>query len=360
MTVDDNNIIWLDLFSFLSYSKKAKLINLFRGKNIREEIVKSQEVKEILSDNDLNQMCLLTSDVYFSRQVEKFKSDGIEMITINDPRYPYLLKQIYDPPFCLYCKGNVDLLNSYCVGVVGSRKITEYGTIVTKEYVKAMCENNITIVSGLAAGVDSVAHKTALESGGNTIAVLAGGLYHIYPSFNSNLAKTITENNLILSENSPDTRPLAYFFPIRNRIIAGLSKAVLLTEAGKKSGALHTKNYAIDNNREVFAVPGRINSPMSEGTNAIIKELQGAITLSPADMLESLGFKKANKKEQNVQVDLTDQPILDFIKSEKKTFQQIADHLNMPANELNIKLMELEMEGLIEKLPNNSYISANL
>ena len=360
MTVDDNNIIWLDLFSFLSYTKKAKLINLFRGKNIREEIVKSQEVKEILSDNDLNQMCLLTSDVYFSRQVEKFKSDGIEMITINDPRYPYLLKQIYDPPFCLYCKGNVDLLNTYCVGVVGSRKITEYGTIVTKEYVKAMCENNITIVSGLAAGVDSVAHKTALESGGNTIAVLAGGLYHIYPSFNSSLAKNITENNLILSENSPDTRPLAYFFPIRNRIIAGLSKAVLLTEAGKKSGALHTKNYAIDNNREVFAVPGRINSPMSEGTNAIIKELQGAITLSPADMLESLGFKKANKKEQNVQVDLTDQPILDFIKSEKKTFQQIADHLNMPANELNIKLMELEMEGLIEKLPNNSYISANL
>ncbi len=358
MTIDEKNIIWLDLFENLSLQKKFQLLNtISKGKDLRKDFLKNDKIREILSNEEFNKMALCLEDKFLDLKLNEYESQGIKCITYFSENYPYLLKEIKAPPICLYCKGNLSLLDSFCLGIVGTRRPTDYGVVVTKQYAKTFAKNDITIVSGLASGVDTIAHKTALEEGGNTIAVLAGGLNHVYPAVNHQLAKQITENNLILSENNPNVVPQAFMFPIRNRIIAGLSCGVLITEAGEKSGALHTYNYAIENNRDVFVVPGRINSPMSKGTNMMIKEMQGVITLDPDDVLDNFHINKKNNEENlEIQLDISTQDVLSFIKTEKKTFQELIDLTGKTASELNSLLLELEMNGIVTKLPNNSYI----
>ena len=224
---------------------------------------------------------------------------------------------------------------------------------------KGLIDADVTVVSGLASGVDSIAHREVLANNGKTIAVIAGGLKHIYPASNYNLAKQMVENNLIISEYSPDIKPQSYYFPVRNRIIAGLSKGIIITEASAKSGSLHTFNYAVEFNREVFAVPGRINSSMSDGTNAIIKSLQGSICLNIEDVLTSLNIQKQkNEKIYSVQLDINEQIVIDYIMTEKKSFQEILDFTKFSAKDLNAILIELEISGLVTKLANNSYIKS--
>ena len=353
----DKNILWLDLFEFLTYKKKEELLNLAKTQDLRAIFLTNSRVKEILDKDEFSKMAVCLQDEYLLLHLKEYEKQNIECITFNDARYPYILKEISTPPFCLYCKGNTQLLNTFCLGVVGARKPTDYGIVVTKQFVKELVAANVTIVSGLASGVDTVAHKTALNEGGNTIAVLAGGFNHIYPSTNIALSKEITENNLIISENNPNVKPLSYYFPVRNRIIAGLSRGVLVTEAGEKSGSLHTFNYAVEYNREVFAIPGKINSEMSKGTNAIIKQLQGTITLSPDDILSTFDLMPTkNEKKSSIQLDIKVQDVLDYIQTEKKTFQQILEKTGYSVQELNSILFELEMAGIVTKLANNSYI----
>ena len=358
MTIDDKNILWLDLFDFLTYQKKNKLLNIVgRGNCLRKSFLNISKIREIISNEEFDKMALCLHDEYLEIQLNKYLAKGIQCVTFYNENYPYLLREIASPPFCLYCKGNLQLLNTLCVAIVGSRKPSEYGIVVTKQYSKDLSEEGITIVSGMATGVDCIAHKQAIEGNGQTIAVLAGGFDHIYPITNIQLFNVLVKDNLVISEYRPDVKPEIYYFPVRNRIIAGLSKAVLITEAGEKSGALHTINYAIEFNREIFAVPGRINSPLSKGTNNLIQQYQGCITLSPKDILTFLNIKKEkNNKNLGVQLDINAQIVLDYIVTEKKTFQQIADFTKLPAKELNSILLELEMSGIVTKLPNNSYI----
>ena len=360
MTVDDRNIIWLDLFEFLTYQKKIKILKIFdKGKDIKSAFLSNRYIRDVLTETEISKMASLLDNQILDRYIQKFQSDNIIMITINDDRYPKLLKEIDSPPLCLYCKGNVQLLNTLSIAVVGTRRPTDYGIVTTKQFVKELSKHDITIISGLAVGIDTIAHKTALENQGKTIAVLAGGLYHIYPAVNQALARTISENNLILSENSPNIAPLGYYFPIRNRIIAGLSNAVLIPEAGLNSGSMHTKKFASDFHREIFAIPGKINSEMSKGPNEIIKRLDGIITLSPDDILDALHInKKNNDKNFVIQLDIEQQSVLNYIQTEKKTFQEIADYTKIPTSELNSILLELEMNGLVTKLANNSFIKS--
>ena len=324
MTNEDKNILWLDLFDFLTYGKKIKLLSTVqKSENIREHFLKSKEVKEILTNEEYNKMALCLSEEYLNRHLKNYANDNIQLITFNNPNYPYLLKEISSPPLCLYCKGDVSLLSSQCFAIVGTRKPTDYGIVVTKQYAKEISKH-MTIVSGLATGIDAVAHKTTLEEKGKTIAVLAGGLNNIYPLTNIRLAKDIEENGLLISEYPPNTKPLSYYFPIRNRIIAGLSKGVLVPEMGEKSGSMHTINYGIEFNRDIFVVPGKINSPMSKGSNLLIKNLQGCITISPEDIMNTYQLSKQGKAE-HMQLDLNSQLIINFMESEKRTFQEIAD-----------------------------------
>ena len=163
---------------------------------------------------------------------------------------------------------------------------------------------------------------------------------------------------MLISEYPPHIKPLSYYFPVRNRIIAGLSKGVLVPEMGEKSGSMHTINYALEFNRDIFIVPGKINSPMSKGSNKIIKNLQGCVTLSPEDILENYQLNQIETQTPTKQLDINSQMILNFIESEKHTYQEILDHTKLSANELNTILITLEIEGLLIKLANNSYIMA--
>lgn len=211
--------------------------------------------------------------------------NGIEVITYFDDNYPPMLKEISQPPWCLFLKGNSSLLSmTGKLAIVGSRQSTSYGKNTLEHILPALVEKKIVIVSGLAKGIDALAHQTALELGGHTIAVIAGGFNHLYPKENQKLACRIMMNNLIISEYPPDTKPIKWQFPARNRIISGLCNGTLLIEAKRKSGSLITANYAVQEGREVFAVPGSIFSPFSEGTNELIQ--QGAkLVMSGEDII---------------------------------------------------------------------------
>ena len=214
----------------------------------------------------------------------------IKKISIENEEYPKLLKQIYDPPKTLYIMGNEKLLNSLCIAIVGCRDVTEYGKKAATYFSYNLAKNDITIVSGLAKGVDSFSHIGALEAKGKTIAVIGSGLDIIYPKENLNLVnRIIKQDGAIISEYPLGTKPDRWHFPARNRIISGLSKAVLVVEAKEKSGSLITADFAIEQGREVFAIPGNINSLNSMGTNKLIKD--GAMpVLNFNDILSSVEF----------------------------------------------------------------------
>ncbi|HWJ76580.1 MAG TPA: DNA-processing protein DprA [Niallia sp.] len=223
---------------------------------------------------------------YVEEQMIQYSYNKIKTITFFDPLYPPLLKEIYQPPWVLYAKGDISLLQSNKkLAIVGSRLATAYSNKVVEEIIQELLEAGITIVSGLATGVDSIAHKKTIEKGGKTIGVIAGGLYHIYPKENLGLAQVMMKDQLVLSEYPPITKPLRWQFPMRNRIISGMCNGTLIVEAKKKSGSLITANYAVNEGRDVFAVPGNILSPYSTGPNQLIQQGAKAV-LEAKDILE--------------------------------------------------------------------------
>lgn len=359
MTTQEENVIWLDSFEFLSIPKKYKLLELFNSKHIRKYLNEYKlECSTIVSKEEFNKLEKNNSDDYFYSLIKEYERKEIKIITYYSYDYPELLREIKPAPICLYCKGNIQLLNTICCGIVGTRNPTEYGKLITKQFASELTNSSVTIVSGLASGVDTIAHEACLKSNGSTIAVIAGGFDHIYPAHNQNLFKRIIENNLVITEHKPSIKPQPYLFPIRNRIIAGLSKAVLITEAGLNSGSIHTKNYAVEFGREVFAIPGKINSPESEGTNNIIRECQACLCTDVTQITDFLGvLNKKNEPKPVFQLDITEQTILNYILAEKKSYQEIADYTGISTRELNTILFNMQIKGYIEKLVGNSYIS---
>ncbi|MEH7122870.1 DNA-processing protein DprA [Bacillus sp. JJ1773] len=227
---------------------------------------------------------------FILQQISQYQSNGISMITIFDVEYPELLKEIYQPPWVLYGKGDLSLLKNHLhLAVVGSRQYNDYGEDAIQRFFPKLIENEIVIVSGLAAGIDKIAHETAIHLKGKTIGVIAGGLYNIYPQENRELSIKMMKNQLILSEYPPITKPMKWQFPMRNRIISGICKGTFIVQAKSKSGSLITANYAVQEGREVFALPGNIFSPYSAGTNELIQ--QGAkLVKSSEDIIEELVY----------------------------------------------------------------------
>ena len=359
MTTQEENIIWIDSFEFLSYIKKAKLVDLFNGRHARKCFKEFQkQCLYIISQEEYSKLLENCNDNYLTKIINEYEKKNIIVITLHSANYPELLKETINQPLCLYCKGNIQLLNTICCGVVGTRKPSEYGVLITRQFVKELSNSEVTIVSGMASGIDTIAHEVTLKENGATIAVLAGGFDYIYPAVNHNLYKRLLENNLVITEQIPCVKPTNYLFPLRNRIIAGLSKAVLIPEAGLNSGSLHTKNYAVEYGREIFAIPGRINSSESEGTNNIIRECQSCLCTDVTQIIEFLGVvNKKNETKVSYQLDITEQTILNYILAEKKTYQEIADYTNLSSRELNTILFNMQLKGYIEKLVGNSYIS---
>jgi DNA processing protein len=219
-----------------------------------------------------------------------YQRDRIHILSIFDERYPELLRESYQPPWVLYAKGDLTLLATHKkLAVVGSRQATTYGKMSIKTLFPKLIEQQFVIVSGLAKGIDAIGHETAIALGGRTIGVIAGGFSHIYPLENKGLANKMMETQLVLSEYPPHSKPQRWQFPLRNRIISGLTLGTLIIEAKRKSGSLITGSLALNEGREVFAVPGNIASPYSFGTNDLIK--QGAkLVQSTDDILEELNY----------------------------------------------------------------------
>ncbi|NHM29781.1 DNA-processing protein DprA [Neobacillus terrae] len=223
-------------------------------------------------------------------QIRQYKTNQIHIITVFDKEYPPMLREIFQPPWALFAKGDLSLLTlEPKLAVVGSRQATQYGKNAIRLMFPGLIKRNVLIVSGLAKGIDTLAHECTIQNDGKTIAVIAGGFYHIYPRENMNLALDMMKNQLIVSEYPPDTKPMRWHFPARNRIISGMSKGTLIIEAKRKSGSLITANYAVNEGRDVFSLPGSIFNPFSCGTNDLIQ--QGAkLVASAEDILEEIIF----------------------------------------------------------------------
>ncbi len=223
--------------------------------------------------------------------LEQYKSQNIQCITLFETTYPPLLKQIYNPPWVIYLLGNCGLLqNERMISIVGTRNPTEYGLKMTEYFVDSLVESGWVTISGLAKGIDAKVHECTIKKTGKTIAVLGSGFNHIYPKENSQLARSFFPDSLLMSEYPPDTSPKRWHFPARNRIISGLSLGTIVIEAKQKSGSLITAELALQQNREVFALPGPINSEYSLGTNALIQEGAKLIT-TPQDIYSEIELK---------------------------------------------------------------------
>lgn len=354
--LDEQAIIFFSAFD-LTYKKQQDIFSLTEkySELILEFNKFSSQIEKIINDKAMfEEICEKISNGFLNSYINNLIKDEIQCLTIISERYPNSLREIDQPPYILFCKGDISLLNQDGIAIVGTRMPTSYGKIITEQFAKGLVLNDFVIISGMAAGVDTISHKTALENGGKTIAVMGSGFEYIYPAFNKELARKIVENGLIITEYKPSTKPALYTFPFRNRIIAGLSKGVLITEAGEKSGSLHTKEYALEMGKEVFVVPGNINSAMSKGTNRLIRTLQGACVLGFEDIVAK--FKQnvvTSVKPKNIQVSFEEQMILDALKLEGKTVEELQEITNLPTSKLNSCLTIFEIKGIVKKLPGN-------
>lgn len=356
---EDKIIMWLSIFESISY-KKAKAIiekfsdleewfyNLDKYRSELLKIISPSEYEELKSNNNL---------VQIENTIANYDKLNIKVVTIKSKYYSKLLKEIDTPPLMLYCRGNLELLNSDCLAVVGTRRATNYGKSMCKKIIGEVATQGITIVSGLAEGIDTVAHTSTLEVKGKTIAVLGSGLMHIYPSSNEGLYNKIIESGgLIISEYKPSEPSVTYHFPIRNRIIAGLSKATFIVEATEKSGSMHTKNYALEYNREVFALPARINDIYSVGCNKIIRNGQARMLLGSEDIIDFYGKKcVSNNNVKCIQLSYEEQMIYDVLDLNEMAIDDIISKTKMETKTLLTMLMRMEIKGIIKKLPGNLY-----
>ena len=299
----------------------------------------------------------------FPKISENLRKKGILFTTIIDDNYPELLKEIYDPPLVLFYKGVLENEKKYPLAVVGTRKITAYGKKVTEAIIGGL-NDEFEIISGLALGVDAVAHKSALDKNIKTVAVLGCGVDYIYPARNKQIYYEIIEKGgAVVSEFVPMTAPERYNFPMRNRIISGISKGVLVVEAAKKSGSLITARTALSQNRDLFAVPGNIFSPGSEGVHTLLKE--GAYPIvSSDDLFEYWKIKKAKQMELLLTFDLTEDEkmIINLLTPfEPLTIDEIFFKLEgrIPLAQLISTVTKLKINGFIEELPGKQFVVYN-
>ncbi len=315
-----------------------------------------------LDSRSIDSLLLLRPNISLDAEMEKLERYRVMALTCEDASYPPSLKEIFDYPPVLYIRGNILPQDEIRLAVVGTRRPTIYGRQVTEELVSDLVRSKITIVSGLARGIDSIAHRATLDTGGKTIAVLASGLDIVYPSENTKLAQTIMERGALVSEYPLGIRPKPERFPLRNRIMSGLSAGVLVIEAGERSGALITALQAVEQNREVFAIPGSILSPASKGTNRLIQE--GAkLICNCNDILEELNlsivaprqleieeFSPTNKAEAAILKQLTHEPI---------HMDEICRRSGLTTPEVSSTLAILELNGVVKQVGSMSYVLAH-
>jgi DNA processing protein len=294
------------------------------------------------------------------REYARVIESKIDILTWDDLAYPKLLKQIADPPPVLYVRGALKEEDAWAISIVGTRRVTSYGRTVSETLAGELAGNHITVVSGLARGIDGIAHQAAIKAGGRTIAVLGCGVDIVYPSEHRKLSHEIVEHGALVSDYPPGTQPESANFPPRNRIISGLSLGVVVVEAGEPSGALITSDFAAEQGREVFAVPGSILSHASKGTNKLIQKGAKLVTCV-ADILEELNISMVTDYITTQEVapeDDTEKAVLAQLSHEPTLTDDLVNQLNMPTEMVTSTLAIMELKGMVRQANGTSYVLA--
>ena len=360
---EKQSLIALNLVKGLGSIKIKALLEHFKSA-LNVFGASSGELKKIegISSKIVSAIAKIKNSREFKEELELIEKNNIKAITINDENYPKNLKEIYDPPIVLYVKGDILACDDTAVGIVGSRRASYYGLSFAERIAYELSNLGITVVSGMARGIDTKAHRGVLRAKGRTLAVLGSGLNNIYPPENKRLSEEITQFGAVVSEFPLNTKPLAGNFPRRNRIISGLSLGIVVVEAARNSGALITARLGLEQGREIFSVPGRVDSRISYGTNQLIRE--GAKLLNSIDDIleelkprlkeklqskedETLVPKRLNEIETSIYSSLTTEPM---------HVEEIVKGSNLELSTTLSYLLQLELKGLIRKLPGELFV----
>jgi DNA processing protein len=353
---DSELLIALNMIPMLGSKRISDISSTFKNmhgflKAGREELMQVPGISDKLCEHILK----YREKIDPSAEIARAKKIGAQIVTIADKDYPELLGQIYDPPPVLYVLGDVSTLKYNAVAIVGTRKASSYGKNVAENFARELASREINVVSGMARGIDSYAHKGATDAGGPTTAVLGCGIDIVYPPENINLMKKIIHCGCIVTCFPMGMRPISSNFPARNRIISGLSLGTLVVEAAEKSGSLITADFALEQGREVFAVPGSILSPYSRGTHKLIK--QGAkLVENIDDILSELYIEGATTdeiKESETPTSLSgdERAVLELIDFQPVHMEQLLAESQKASGEINSIITRLELKGLITTLP---------
>lgn len=343
-----------------------RVYNLLKQTDDPEKIfhLGKRELRSVEGIGEASALSLLTFDEWdkVDHILKQTEHNGSEIITLADPEYPDLLKQIYDPPVLLWIKGNAEALKQPGVAIVGTRNTSPYGRKMAKKFTGELAEKNLCIFSGLAYGIDSIAHRTALDFNAQTVAVLGSGIDNLYPKKHAGLANEIVKSGgAVISEYPLGTNPDAGNFPVRNRIVSGMSLGVLVIESGIKGGSMITADLALDQNREVFALPHPIVSPSGTGCNYLIKRGAAKLVQTVDDILEELPVgmdagsdeskvQKQNKKDwRKENLDENSIKICELLEQKPYQVDDLSEEVGIDTSQLLVALLQLEMEGLVSQ-----------
>ncbi|MDE7396009.1 MAG: DNA-processing protein DprA [Clostridiales bacterium] len=346
---------WLSV-SGLSPRKANALLSEYTPLELWEGIGKTLTSVSFFGERAYEALIRYRNFDYLQRSVDALDNDGISFLPQN--RFPEcLIQSEVDPPIILYYRGDISLVHTNCVAVVGTRACSPYGKEAATRLVTDLCNYNVTIVSGLATGIDMYAHRAAVQANGKTIAVLGSGLNDVQPVSNIPLYRDIlASGGLVLSEYAPSRPASKYTFPERNRIVSGLSQGVIVVEAGLKSGALITADCALDQNRTLFAVPSNITNVKALGSNRLL--FDGAIAaLTAEDICKTLNFSfgKIERKERAVQLDIFEQKIYNILSGGDENFDSLVIKAEIAPPKLSAVLSALEIKGIVQRKPSNVY-----
>ncbi|HPF20373.1 MAG TPA: DNA-processing protein DprA [Syntrophomonas sp.] len=312
-----------------------------------------------LSEEIISRILTARASIDRQQMLQDFMQTGGRISCVEDEDYPSWLGTIHDPPYLLYYQGELACLNQLCIGIVGSRRASSYGRTQSRRFGRELAATGITVVSGMARGIDTEAHRGALEAGGKTAAVLGSGLDVIYPAENKALYQEIVAHGVVLTEFSPHTHPEPGNFPVRNRIISGLSRGILVVEAQQKSGALITVDFALEQGRDVFALPGPINIKTSVGSNHLIK--QGACMVTEInDILSEYGLVQDNtammQQGDIFALNHAEKVVLNLLELDSQHFDELVGQSKLTIGELSTVLLQMELKGIVKALPGNYYV----
>ena len=340
--------------------KLRALMDLCGGIQAAWEATPAELTEAGLDRRSLQNLLKLRETIDLDAEVKAVERAGVTVLTWDSPDYPPGLRELDAPPPVLFVRGEVRPEDEWAIAIVGTRRATVYGRECALRLATDLAQAGVTVVSGLARGIDAVAHETCLDAGGRTLAVLANGLDTVYPPEHRNLAHRIVDQGALVSEQALGVKPEARHFPARNRIISGLSRGVIVVEGQWSSGAVITAKQALEQGREVFAVPGSILSPASEGPNRLIREGATPI-LSANDVLEALNLTQVaqhSDARQSLPTDPVETQLYDLLSREPQHVDELRRQVDLPVNEVTSTLALMELKGLVRQVGGMQYVVA--